>query len=117
MVGQDYCPASEFLDSLDVQTRQRFEGQLDAITKDGIRYCNPQRFRDLRGVGRPLWEFIEKRCRLYASRRIVDKMLVVVLFNGLLLGKEKNAPVIAEEIIKAKRLLEEFENEKREKHS
>ena len=55
------CPSADFLKGIEKAMRRRFDGQLDALSKDGgdIQYENQQRFHALHGDGKPLWEFKE----------------------------------------------------------
>ncbi|MGO4882189.1 MAG: hypothetical protein ACLP59_15355 [Bryobacteraceae bacterium] len=85
------CPSADFLKGIEKAMRRRFDGQLDALSKDGggVQYENQQRFHALHGDGKPLWEFKEHDHRLYCARlqRGTDR-LDVVLFSGWIKDKK-----------------------------
>ena len=94
--------------------RRKFAGQFDAITKTGALYENYQRFRPLRGHGKPLWEFKEFDHRLYCSRKVIQNLqgaVNLVLFNGWVKEKKGKTQKEEREIDKALSLYDEFLNE------
>jgi hypothetical protein len=91
----------------------RFEGAFDAITKLGGDYQNDQRFKPLRGPGRPLWEFKEHDHRLYCQRIVIQGWSVrIVLLNGWIKDKEGKTQEEARKIEIAHRLLTEMQSQK-----
>ena len=105
------CPSADFLGGIEKRMRNRFKGQMDALTKEGggTEYENHQRFRPLQRAGKPLWELKEHDHRLYCARlpREAGKM-DVVLFNGWIKGKEGKTDREDREIEKAASLYNEF---------
>lgn len=87
---------------------KRFQGQFDAITKQGYSYCNHERFTPLRDAGKPLWEFKEHDHRLYCARQAYSSYLVVVLFNGWIKDKKGKTDREVREIQRAIDLYGEF---------
>jgi hypothetical protein len=76
-------------------------------------YCNHERFRPLRGRGKPLWEFKEHDHRMYCHRQVVQKTQIihVVLLNGWIKEKKGKTEKEDREIAKAKSLCQEFLDE------
>jgi hypothetical protein len=105
------CPSTEFLGSIQKPMRNRFSGQMDALTKDGggTEYENYQRFHALHGDGKPLWEFKEHDHRLYCVRlpRKAGRMDIVLL-NGWIKEKTGRTEKEDREIEKAISLYNEF---------
>jgi hypothetical protein len=91
--------------------QRKFAGQFDALTKQGSRYCNQERFRPLRDKGKPLWEFKEHDHRLYCLRIAKQESVLAVLFSGWIKDKKGKGREEAREIEKAKSLYEEFQRE------
>ena len=91
--------------------RNRFRGQLDALTKDGggTEYENYQRFRALRDAGKPLWEFKEHDHRLYCARlpRGGGKMDIVLL-SGWIKDKQGKTEKEVRQVERAISLYNEF---------
>lgn len=102
------CPASAFLDELDRGMANKFKGLMNALMIQGASYRNPERFRDLHGAGRPLWEFKQFDHRLYCDRRATGQFIVVVLFNGWVKQKRGRTDVENREIERALGLYQEF---------
>ena len=91
--------------------RDRFKGQLDAMTKDGggTEYENQQRFTPLHGKGKPLWELKEHDHRLYCARLPRDaENMDIVLFNGWKKDKEGRSDKEDRQIEKAISFHNEF---------
>lgn len=84
---------------------------MDAITKYGTGYRNPDRFRELHGAGKPLWEFKQFDHRLYCYRAVAGQSLTLVLFSGWVKQKKGRTDVEDREIGKALLLLREFMSE------
>jgi hypothetical protein len=105
-------PAQKFLDEIERPMRKKFIGQFDALSKQGASYENEQRFRPLRGKGKPLWEFKEHDHRLYCSRSVVDQSKVeIVLLSGWVKDKEGKTDKEDREIKKALDYMNEMEAE------
>src|SRR4051812_39469035 len=81
------CPSADFLTDIEKRMRVRFNGQFDALTKDGAgaAYANHERFHPLHNDGKPLWEFKEHDHRLYCARlpRSMGKMDIVLLHGWI----------------------------------
>jgi hypothetical protein len=107
------CPICDFLDELESRMLNRFKGQFDALSKTGAGYCNHERFRPLRGEGKPLWEFKEHDHRMYCHRQVVQNTQIVhvVLLNGWVKEKKGKTEKEDREIAKAKSLCQEFLDE------
>jgi hypothetical protein len=107
------CPASDFLDSLDIKLVKKFKGSFLAVLNIGSIYCNGERFKPLQGDGKPLWEFKEHDHRLYCFRAVVQpgKFVVIVLFNGWVKEKRGRTEKENREIAKAISLYNEFLHE------
>ena len=75
-------PVQDFLDSLTVGDRKKFQGNFRVFVELGREYENPQRFKVLHGEGKPLWEFKEHDHRIYCFRRVVGECANAVLLFG-----------------------------------
>lgn len=87
---------------------KRFAGQFDTLTKLGSDYENGERFKPLKGEGKPLWEFKEHGHRLYCYRQpFQNKSLQVILLSGWSKQKKGRTDKEDREIEHAIRLFEE----------
>jgi hypothetical protein len=67
---------------MDLPMQRKFRGQFQALTTQA-NYANSERFKPLRGDGKPLWEFKEHDHRLYCYREVVPpSALSIVLLSG-----------------------------------
>ena len=66
-------PAQAFLKELTVADRRKFQGNFRTFVEVGKGYSNRERFTNLHGKGKPLWEFKEHDHRIYCVRRVVGK--------------------------------------------
>jgi hypothetical protein len=89
--------------------RKRFGGAFDAVTKMGASFQVHERFRPLRGEGKPLWEFKEADHRLYCLRTVTGQSVVVVLLNGWSKDKEGISREEPRKIERAQGLLREMQ--------
>ena len=89
---------------------KRFDGQFHALTILGADYCNYERFKNLAGEGKPLWEFKEHAHRWYCLRQVAQgcKVVTIILFNGWVKEKRGKTDKENREIEKAKALYQEF---------
>lgn len=110
------CPAKEFIDRCTNDFKRKFKGAFDAITQQGSKYVNHQRFRPLTGAGKPLWEFKEHDHRLYCCRECTGDYMRIVLLSGCVKQKEGKSKEEDSEIKTAKRLYEEYLNLKERKN-
>lgn len=67
---------------------KKFRGSFHALTIMGGDYINHQRFKPLKGKGKPLWEFKEHDHRLYCVRIVRGSMVRAVLLYGWVKQKE-----------------------------
>ena len=104
------CPAEEFLESIEKNTRKKFLGQFDALAKCGTDIpVMRERYKPLLGDGKPLWEFKEHGDRIYCERLVIDgNRVLITLFNGW--SKDKSGRTKREdtEIQRAQYLYQEF---------
>jgi len=105
------CPANDFIDQLDSKMGKKFAGQFDALTKTGANYVNDQRFRPLRGAGKPLWEFKEHDHRLYCFRKVLTNAILLVLLSGWIKQKTGRTNKEDREVEHAMGIYNEFMNE------
>jgi len=78
--GERQCPARDFLEEIESRMVKRFDGQFHALTILGADYCNYERFKNLAGEGKPLWEFKEHAHRWYCLRQVAQGCKVVTIF-------------------------------------
>ena len=92
---------------------KKFRGSFDALSKQGARYYNEQRFKPLIGNGKPLWEFKEHDHRLYCYRRpdATNDGVDVVLLNGWVKDKKGKSNEEIAKVATAQALLVEFRAE------
>lgn len=103
------CPADDFLDGCEKPMRKRFLGAFNTIVQMGASYRNDQRFKDLKGDARPLWEFKEHDHRLYCVRNCMGSEAVeVVLLNGWVKDKKGKGKEEASKINTAITLYREY---------
>ena len=104
------CPAREFLDNCEDRMKKRFRGSFFAATREGDAYHNEQRFKPLKGDGKPLWEFKEHDHRIYCYRRRINgigEKMEFILLCGWVKDKKRGREE-DREIQSAKRLLDEL---------
>jgi hypothetical protein len=81
----------------------------------GARYQIPERFKPLKGGGKPLWEFKEFDHRVYSLRTVIDQERVeVVLFNGWVKDKRGKSDEETRRIEEAKGYYAEYLAEREE---
>jgi hypothetical protein len=111
---EERCPAEEFLDGLEKNTRKKFMGQFDALAKHGTDIpVIPERYKPLTGDGKPLWEFKQHDDRIYCERLVVGgNKVLIMLFNGWTKDKAGRTRREDIEIVKAQNLYQEFRPQK-----
>jgi len=105
-------PAENFLQASQEAMRKRFEGSFRAACIMGATYRNDERFKPLKGDGKPLWEFKEHDHRLYCLREQYGQRVRIVLFNGWVKDKGKGGRrEETREITTAQHLYQEYVHE------
>lgn len=107
------CPYDDFMKACHPNFQKKFKGSFDAVTEYGSKYENHQRFKPLRGAGKPLWEFKEFDNRLYCLRIPDGDRVTVVLFSGWEKQKDKKTEREKSEIERAIQLMNEYNLEEK----
>ena len=105
------CPSQIFLRGLEKKWADKFRGSFYGLTIKGKDYYNPQRFKPLIKLGKPLWEFKEFSYRLYCIRIVDGNRADVILLNGWSKDKEGQSKEEDRQIETALSLLEEYSTE------
>lgn len=105
-------PARDFL-SKECQKpmRKKFHGTFGALVRMGADLVNDERFKPLKGPGKPLWEFKEHDHRLYCARNQTGQNVDVVLLAGWIKDKKGKARQEAREVERAISLYVEYVRE------
>jgi hypothetical protein len=109
--ANERCPIDDFFRDIEPMMRKKFNGQFDALTKQGSIYSNGERFKPLHGAGKPLWEFKEHGHRLYCYRKATPPSVFIVLLSGWVKQKKGKTDKEEREIKRAMDLHDEFIHE------
>lgn len=102
------CPADDFLRRHSAGVSIKFKASFKALTEVGAKYINDQRFKPLKGKGRPLWEFKHHDQRIFCVREVSGDHATVILLNGWEKDKEGRTREEDREIQRAKALEVEY---------